>query len=233
MMLRMMLAALLAVCSLASAEERHGLPPHLFTGDPSASDSQARLQVDDAETGFFEAREFRVTRKIRLAAGEEVVFKNVIGVDFIIQRFQFSISEGNYEVHVWGGDNVTEGITFTETITPLPKNGSSEFREYDGARYQTDMQIWTSGAVTAGTAITVTDTDMFVDYLEMKSANATGQSSGGISPDSTFRYAPAGTFYTQVTNIGQGSVRGVINNEWEERPPENNDWLIQKFGRYD
>lgn len=213
--------------------ERHGLPPHLFTDDPSNWDAQSRIQVDVGQTGFFQGTEFRATRKLRIPVGQEIVFKNIVTVDLIIQRFQFSIANGNYEVHVWGADNVTENITFSTTVPFFPKNGSSEFSLFDGARYASQMQIFTSGAVTAGSAITVTDPDLYVDYVEMKSSQATAQSASGISDPGTFRYAPAGTFYTQITNIGNDAVRGIINNEWEERPPSRNDWLVSEFGRYD
>lgn len=207
--------------------EKYGLPPQVFTATPADRSAQTRLQVDVASTGLFEGREFRVTRKLRLGTGQSIVFKNIIPVDLIIQRFQFTISEGNYEVHVWDASNVTENITFTQTVPFFPKNGSSEFTEYDGARYQSQMQIFTSGAVTTGSAITVADTDQYIDYIEMKTAQATAQSAGGIGPEGTFRYAPAGTFYTQITAIGNGTVRGVINNEWEERPSDLGEWLVK------
>lgn len=182
-----------------------------------------RVQTEEFGAGFLEGREFRVTRKIRLAAGQEIVYKNIIDVDIIIKLFAFDVTKGNYEVDVWAPDSVTEVSAFTATVPFGPKNSSAEHGLYNGSPYQTQMQIFSSGAVSIGSGITINlgEDENYIDYLELNSSG-NGNNAGGVSGGvSSFRYAPSPvTFYTRITNLGTGEVRGIINNEWEERPVE-------------
>lgn len=185
------------------------LPQDIVT---SGVEGFRRLQVDQGDTAFFEGREFREIQKIRLATGARQVYKFTCTEDFILDEIRFSVSTGNYEVHIWLDSNVTET---TPVDTPVPffaKNLSSEFRDYDGGRYISATTIFTGGA------ITVTDTELYRDYVEMITSGATSQRVLSESGTGSPRYLPASTFYAEIFAIN-GPVRGTIAIEWEERPP--------------
>jgi len=64
---------------------------------------------------------------------------------------------------------VTETSTFDIPTPFLPRNQSSNFRKFDGARYVSATTIFEGGT------ITVTDTDDYRDYVEMITSGATSQ----------------------------------------------------------
>lgn len=185
------------------------LPQDIVT---SGVEGFRRLQVDVNETGFFEAREFRMLRKIRIAdTGDTQVFKFDASVDFNLFEQDFSISEGNYEFYAWRGDNATEDTAFTEDVPFFNKNISSEFRDYDGDRYQAQVSITTGGTITP------IDPELYADYAEMITSNATSQKVTASSGANRQRYLAAGTYYLEFRAI-TGPVRGVYSIAWEERP---------------
>lgn len=185
------------------------LPQDIVT---SGIEGFRRLQVDNSQTGFFEAREFRMVRKIRIAVGEKQIFKFTSPIDFILASQFFSISAGNFEMHAWRDDNVTETTPFSTPVPTFNKNGSSEFRDYDGDRYQQQVTVTTGGE------ITVTDTNLYSDYAELITAGATAQRTSVTAPASTQRYLAPRSYYLEFTAIGNNAVRGVYEITWEERP---------------
>lgn len=171
-----------------------------------------RLQVDQGQTGFFEAREFRAIRKIRLATGESQVYKFISTVEAIVRELRFAVTDGNYEVHIWDGSNVTETVVSSTPVTIFNKNDSqNEYRDYNGARYQSQVSVFTGGA------ITVTDPTLYRDYVELKTANATANESTIDSSAGQQRYIPATTYFVEIYAIS-GPVRGLLSMMWEERP---------------
>lgn len=168
-----------------------------------------RLQVDQGQTGFFEGRNFRLIRKIR----NEFVLKFESPVDFILYEQVFGVTSGNYEFHAWRTNNVEETAAFTDDLTQyvVNQNGSAEFRDYNGGRYQSQVTLTTGGA------IAVADVEQYTDYAEMKTSNSTAQRSSVSQSGNTQRYLPAGTYYLEFTFIDT-PVRGVYQIGWEERP---------------
>ena len=171
-----------------------------------------RLQVDQGQTGFFEGRNFRFMRKIR----GDVIFKFTSTVDFVLYEQEFNVSSGNYEFHAWNADNVTETSSFNTDLSNriLNQNSSSEYRDYDGDRYQTQVTIGTGGS------INVIDEDAYNDYADMVTSGFTAFRTGVTELANTQRYLSAGTYYLQFTDLSTGStgVRGIYQIGWEERP---------------
>lgn len=179
----------------------------------SGKESFRRLQVDNGQTGFFEGREFRLVRKLRLSgSGDKLIFKFESLVDLILFEQDFSITSGNYEFHVWRANNVTEDTPFTNTVTFFNKNNSdNEYRDYDGGRYQSQVTISTGGT------ITVIDPDLYSDYSELKTSQATAQKTTVSAAGNRQRYVNAGTYYLEFTALSS-DVRGIYTLGWEERP---------------
>ena len=176
----------------------------------SGKEGFRRLQVDQGQTGFFEAREFRFLRKIRGA----ITLKFVSAVDFILYEQVFGISSGAYEFHAWRPNNVEETVTFTTDLTPyvINKNDSNEYRDYGGDRYQSQVTILSGGT------IEITNAEDYMDYAEMRTSGSTAQRSSVSQSGNTQRYLPAGTYYLQFSSL-ESPIRGVYQIGWEERPP--------------
>ena len=183
-----------------------GFPVGVFTSSPEA-EGFGRLQVDVGETGLFEGREFRVVRKLVLT-GTPLVWRFTSAVDFILHEQTFGASQGDLEFYAWRAADVTLSGTFGTPVRIIGKNGSSEYREFNGARYVSQVSI------TSGGSITPIDPEEYVDYDRAKTANSTAQrSSVGGGPNSV-RYLPAGTYYLECRGTGEGRL--AIG--WEERP---------------
>jgi hypothetical protein len=176
-----------------------------------------RLQIEEGQTGFFEGRCFRSLVKIRLSRGGIVSYKFSCIEAFILEQLRFAISSGNYEVHIWSSDNVEEKVISSTPVPIFNKNLSDERRtDYagPGGFYESKATITTGGT------ITVIDPTQFRDYVEMASPGLTCQKVTAEAGTSTYRYLPAGaTFFLEIVNIGKKSCRGVVDIQWEERPP--------------
>lgn len=191
---------------------RHGLPIQLFTGDPNDPNAECRLQVDQAQTGLYEGREFRVVRKISVTAGTPLVFRFTSTVDFILFQQTLNVSEGDLEYYAYRSTQGTAGGTFTALpVGPIAKNSSAEFKMYDGARYVSQV------SVASGGTFTPTDALQYVDYDRAKTSGATAQQISVRGGDDSERYLAAGTYYLILTSTTGTSV-GRFALAWEERP---------------
>ncbi len=189
--------------------------PYTIVDFPSArytsnQEAFSRLQVDVGQTGFFEGREFRLARKISVAAGTPVTFKFTSAVDFILFEQSVAATEGDLEYYVWRASNITENTPFNTVVPTFGKNISSEYKRYSGLRYVTQASVTTGGT------ITVTDSNMYADYDRAKTSGATAQQTTvGATPESA-RYLAAGTYYLQFISLAGTSV-GRFDIAWEER----------------
>lgn len=191
---------------------RHGLPIQLFTGDPNDPNAECRLQVDQAQTGLFEGREFRMVRKVSVVAGTPLVFRFTCAVDFILFEQTLNTSEGDLEYYAYRSTQGTAGGTFTAfPIGPIAKNTSAEFRQYNGARYVSQA------TVASGGTFTPTDAQQYVDYDRAKTSGATAQQISVSGGNDSERYLAAGTYYLILTSTTGTSV-GRFAIVWEERP---------------
>jgi hypothetical protein len=171
-----------------------------------------RLQVDIGQTGFFEGREFRTTRKIRLATTETQIYKFNCAIDYILWSLNFDSSVGQYEVSLWDASNVTENTAFTTPVPFLRKNRSTEFRSYSGSPFVSQTTITTGGT------ITVADIEDYSDYVDIKADSRTTFSTTVGAGLGSERYFPPGITYIEIKVKGAASVEGTVAMSWEERP---------------
>lgn len=183
------------------------LPSSRYTSD---MEGFSRLQVDVGQTGFFEGREFRVVRKLTVAAGTPLTWKFTSAHDFILFQQHMDASEGDLEFYAWRSDNVTENTPFNTAIPILGKNISSEYRDFGSGRYVSGVSI------NAGGTITILNSNNYADYDRAKVSGATGQQFSIPGTDNTSRYLAAGTYYLQFTSLSGTSV-GRFILAWEER----------------
>lgn len=170
-----------------------------------------RIQVDQAQTSFFEGREFRIARKLSIPAATPLVLRFTSAVDFILAEQELNTTVGDIEFFAWRDSQGTPSGTWNGGITPINKNISAEFREYNGARYVSQVSIATGGAFTP------TDANAYVDYDRAKTSGATAQQQSVSGGDDSSRYLAAGTYYLVLSSLDATSV-GRFVLSWEERP---------------
>lgn len=160
-----------------------------------------RLRVDVGQTGFWEAREFRISYPLTVSA-TPVVLKFESPIDFILHNQEFSVDEGGYEFTAYR-DGI-EGGTFT------PISIYANNIQQSAPDYIRQTQISTGG--------TFTTTSNSVETVRMRSSGSTSKSStvgGSIFGE---RGLSAGTYYLVFERLENTDARGVYTLIWEERP---------------
>lgn len=156
----------------------------------------ARLRTDNAQTGFFAGREFRLVRKITSPR----VYRFTFPVPVILFEQLLTVAVGDVELFAWAAANVTPAGTWTPA--PFwPKNG-------------VNLDYTPQAIVETGGTITVTDTNLYRDYARVATSGATAQRFTVGGPPNSERYLAAGTYYVQLSGVGEGSYSIM----WEERP---------------
>lgn len=196
-----------ALLVLEGGTDPRAWPAGIFTSSPDAEGFQ-RLQVDVAETGFFEGRNFRVVRKLVLT-GTPITYRFSSAVDFILHEQQFATSVGDLELFVWRSTMGTPGGVFGTPVLVIGKNISAEYREYGGLRYASQVLIHSGGTFTP------TDAEVYADYDRAKTSNATAQQLTVGGSSNSERYLAAGDYYLTASGTGEGRLA----LGWEERPP--------------
>lgn len=203
--------------------ERHGLPPHVFTDDPSDWDSQSRVQVDVSQTGFWLGHQRRISHEFNVPNGATQVLKFDSASDFIIQFQGISVDAGAIRLRAFRDVQGTEGGTFGTTIAQWQVNLMSTADSPAG-----------NVTITTGGTFTPNGGEAPAEVIRARTSSATAQRisvSGNVSDE---RGLPAGAYYLMLENIaGTGEAQGVYDLRWEERPATLGDWLIREYGRYD
>lgn len=206
---------------------KHGLPPHLFSADPSEFNSEARIQVDVAQTAFWQGRQFRISHEYNIANGSAQVLRFSSPVDFLLQFQRLSCDEGAVLFRAFREVDGTPGGTYGTAIPVFGNNVTST-----APAYAMQATVMTGGTFTpdsppAGIQSAAAET------IRLRVANASGQQTSVSGSASDERGLFAATYYLQMTNIaGSGAARGVFDLRWEERTEGLNSWLPDKFGRY-
>lgn len=156
----------------------------------------ARLRTDNAQTGFFAGREFRLVRKITSPR----VYRFTFPVPVILFEQLLTASVGDIELFAWAANNVTPDGTWTP-VQFWPKNG-------------VNLDYAPQAIVEEGGTITVTNTELYRDYARVATSGATAQRFTVGGPPNSERYLAAGVYYVELSGAGEGSYSLM----WEERP---------------
>lgn len=163
-----------------------------------------RLRVDVGQTGFFEGREFRMSRYIDGSA----VIKVVVAVDTILQVQALTGESGTIEFKAYRADQGVEGGTFVTSdndpeMIVLPNNNMSTAPNYVGVN-----QFLSGGTFTP--SVNEKPTDRF----KVVAATATAQRSSVGGSAARERGIGAGTYYL----VFSGGGVAQYNLVYEERP---------------
>lgn len=171
------------------------LPRDVYT---STKENIRRVRVDVAQTGFFDGRQFEFIKKF----SSPVVYRFTCPIPFILQQQTLALIDGEVELFVWHSDNVTPSGVWTVDPTPIHRKN------------EVNTQYTGQLVVESGGTITVADSNLYRDYIVLKTANSSGQRTSVGEHQTDERYHNAGTYYVQLSGVGAGSY----TISWEERP---------------
>lgn len=171
-------------------------PSALYTDGGFGPD--ARLRVDQGQTGFFAGRMFRFVRKLT----SPVIYRFVTPVPVILQEQTLTLSSGAIEFFSWPASNVTPSGTWSEVqFSTNAANGVN-------TSYTRQAVMETGGT------IAVTNNQNYREYMSLAVSNATAQQQTVGGPALPERQIAPGTYYLQFTGTGAGAYY----LSWEERP---------------
>ena len=171
------------------------LPRDVYT---STKENIRRVRVDVAQTGFFDGKQFEFIKKI----SSPVVYRFTCPVPFILQQQTLALVEGGVELFAWSSSNVTPAGTWVVDPTPIHRKNERN-AGYTG-----------QAVISSGGTITVANSNIYRDYMIVKTASASGQRTSVGEYQTDERYHNAGTYYIQLSGTGVGSYTLA----WEERP---------------
>ena len=207
---------------------KHGLPPQLFTADPDVWDDESRIQVDVGQTAFWQGRQFRISFEYNIASGQTQVIKFSSPVDFILQFQGISCDVGAAMFRAFRAGDGTPGGTFGTTIPVFRNNAMGVAPAPDQQVTVTTGGTFTPDSPPAGLESLASET------IRLRAGQATGQRTSVSGSASDERGLFPADFYLLLENIaGSGEARGVFDLRWEERPDNLDDWLPNRYGRYD
>lgn len=174
-----------------------------------------RVQVDPANTGFFDGREFRYFRELDIPSGTSLWTRVTVdsGQDgFIIRSQSIEAEEGTLRFRVWKDTSLTNPPTFSEpdgvTSNVLPNNTLPSAPDY------TRTAVFENG----GDADPNFDGDPeVIDILRSRSSGSTSKATSNYIQAGGERGAGPGTYWLQFEAIGNSDVTGLYNLIFEER----------------
>lgn len=175
------------------------LPVDLITG--TGTNPRPRLRVDEGQTSFWEARQFRVFHEINLASGASVFGRFNVPGDVIIRHRNIQISQGNLRFALSTGG--TPGGSWTAK-TVYPVNNMANKPAY-------------TRLVTADFGGTLTGQSE-MDLVILETGTSQAASVNNVAEEMGLA---AGTYYVEIRNTGANTLRGVYTVIWEEYSPRS------------
>lgn len=187
------------------------IPQEMFTG--TGAIPKPRFKVDQAQTSFFEGREFRSFFEFSLANGVAQVLKFVSPVDFILFGQDIGMDAGGLRMSA-----ITGGVAGGTYNVTLPIIGKNRMAERPLPQYLAQATITTGGTVTGGTE---------VEVLRMAAGggllSAAATVGAGVSSE---RGLPAGTYFIKILGNTLTTTTGVYTLWWEERAAPSSQIII-------
>lgn len=190
-----------------SPEKTVDLPADCWT---SKNPKTRRLQVDVAETGFEEGREFRINYPLSIATTNRVVLKFSSPVDFRIQLQTLSSDTAGILFKAYRQEQGVESGVFGTNVPVYDVNFEANTPPYT-------RQV----TVTTGGDFTPNGGEEAVETIRLRVANASGQATTVGGDVGRQRGIGAGDYYLVFTNlVATGTATGVYSLEFEERPSQ-------------
>lgn len=178
-----------------------------------------RVRTDNAQTSFFEGREFRSFYELNMPfGGGDVTFKLVTPIDFIVEDIELEMDLNGVRADLITG--AVDAGPWT-ALSVIPANTMSapnrRFPYYNG-----QITCFTGGS-TAFSGGTVIDT------LRVRAASQNVSAQNVNASADTARGRPPGSYFIRfavLDGITSGNSRGVFSIRWEERPISVAGWNV-------
>lgn len=182
-----------------NSDVHSGLPLAIITG--TGLSPRPRMRVDASQTSFWEGREFRVFHEFSLSAGASQWLRFVVPLDVVIHGRVLTVVQGNLRFALSAGG--TPSGPWTPKVVQAV-NSMSERPFYIG---QVTSDV-------GGTVVAPVERDVLLLETGTSQASTVTQTvaESGLS---------AGTYYVELRNTGNGTLRGIYHVHWEERQPRS------------
>lgn len=193
-----------SVTETITAFQHMDLPKDAYT---SVNEGFRRLQVDVAQTGLTEGREFRTFYRLNIPTGNTVYLRFTSAVDFVIYGEQIVLADGWIDSTAY---RIVDNVAGTWTDRPTIARNITTDRPTPFYVSQAKLQV--------GGTYTFLAADEVGPPIIVRAASATAQTSSIPAGNSRERYLLAGTYYLKMTAMGTGTAVGCYYLDWEELP---------------
>lgn len=163
-----------------------------------------RLSVDVGQTSFFEGREFRSFYELSIPSLSSKWLKFSSPVNFILHEQFVSVDDGWLKFSAFTSTG-SELAPFTSILPVIGKNRMSERAQ---PFYEPQCTLTGGGSYNGGA---------LVELVRLKTSNSTNAASTVGNSVGSERGLPAGDYYLQFENLGNGLLEGFYTISWEER----------------
>jgi hypothetical protein len=174
------------------------LPRAVFTG--TGSDPRPRIRVDQAQTSFYENREFRAYHEFSIAPGASVWLRWTMPTDVLIHGRDVIITAGAIRYALYDA-GTPSGIW-----TPKPMYRVNNLASAPVYLKQTTVDV--GGALAGG-----------VEIDTMSANSGTGGNSSTASVGVIEGGLAAGVYYVELRSVGAQACSGVYRVNFEEYQP--------------
>lgn len=194
----------LCVTTEAGVPTHSGIPLDLVSG--TGASPRPRLRVDQAQTSFFEGREFRISWEFNIAANQTTRLMFSSPLDFVLFRQSLYIDKGALKF------TAITGASVSTMGTNVPVVGKNRMTERPTPQYASQVTVLAGGTYSGGTVV-----ETIRLYSEQQGNSAV---TVGASQDDA-RGLPNGVYFLEFANLTNATITGVYNIAWEERQPRS------------
>lgn len=180
------------------------LPHDLYT---SVNEKFRRVQVDVAQTGNDEGREFRTFLRFNIPTGNTVYMRFVSPINFILFDERIVLVDGWIDATAY---RVVDNVAGVWADMPVIGRNISSDRPLPF--YTPVAKMQTGGTFTSLAA------DEVGPPILVRSPTATSQGTSIPGGNSRERILAAGTYYLKLTSMGNSNANGCYYLDWEEKP---------------
>lgn len=174
-------------------------PFNLLTNEDTEN---PRLRVENAQASFFGGREFRLVKDITILSGQQITYRFVSTVDFVVERLDFDLTLS--QIRAEFRDDGTPSGDFNTPVQFFNCNQMSTAPDYTSG-----MTITTGGNHIGGNVYEIS--------VLKSGANVNQATTKAITNNTPVGFA-AGTYYLHIQNTDGATSDGVLHIRWEERP---------------
>lgn len=163
------------------------------------------ISLPATASSFDKGKEYRINQEFSIPAGEQIVFKFVIGVNTILKFSSTEVDQGGVKYSVFTSAQTTENSAFNTVVPIYRKNlmvGSPTIPSQN--------QVFTGG--------TATFSGVSNSVIRIRTSSGNASRSSTVSDSMQQRGFPPTSVYVQLLSLEgiNTTTTGVLSLEWEE-----------------